>query len=78
MLLPLSSTVMYIPNYGRPACCAFAKKWLNFLPFLDECSFSCFFKNEFSGVFLLIISEDLQKSPVLERLKTYFHDTLKD
>lgn len=80
MLLPLLFTVMYIPNYDRPACCAFAKHWLNFLPLLDECSFSCFFKNEFSGVFffLLIISEDLQKSPVLERLKTYFHDTLKD
>lgn len=28
--------------------------------------------------FLLIIFEDLQKSPVLERLKVYFHDTLKD
>lgn len=31
-----------------------------------------------SAVFLLIIFEDLQKRPVLERLETYFHDTLKD
>lgn len=34
-------------------------------------------KTNSAGV-LLIIFEDLQKSPVLERLKTCFHDTLKD